>query len=98
MEIIQLQNIKKHYGEKVVFQDVNLNISAGFFTVLRGESGAGKSTLLNLIGGLEMPTSGQIIVDGKDVGNLTAKSARIFIVMRLGLFFRDHIFSRNSRY
>lgn len=88
MEIIQLQNIKKHYGEKVVFQDVNLNISAGFFTVLRGESGAGKSTLLNLIGGLEMPTSGQIIVDGKDVGNLTAKDRTNFYRHEIGIIFQ----------
>ena len=88
MEIIQLQNIKKHYGEKVVFQDVNLNISAGFFTVLRGESGAGKSTLLNLIGGLEMPTSGQIIVDGKDVGNLTAKERTNFYRHEIGIIFQ----------
>lgn len=88
MEIIQLQNIKKHYGEKVVFQDVNLNISAGFFTVLRGESGAGKSTLLNLIGGLEMPTSGQIIVDGKYVGNLTAKDRTNFYRHEIGIIFQ----------
>lgn len=88
MEIIQLQNIKKQYGEKVVFQDVNLNISAGFFTVLRGESGAGKSTLLNLIGGLEMPTSGQIIVDGKDVGNLTAKERTNFYRHEIGIIFQ----------
>ena len=88
MEIIQLQNIKKHNGEKDVFQDVNLNISAGFFTVLRGESGAGKSTLLNLIGGLEMPTSGQIIVDGKDVGNLTAKDRTNFYRHEIGIIFQ----------
>lgn len=88
MEIIQLQNIKKQYGEKVVFQDVNLNISAGFFTVLCGESGAGKSTLLNLVGGLESPTSGQIIVDGKDVGNLTAKERTNFYRHEIGIIFQ----------
>ncbi len=88
MEIIQLRNINKQYGEKVIFQDVNLNISAGFFTVLRGESGAGKSTLLNLIGGLEMPTSGQIIVDGKDVGNLTAKERTNFYRHEIGIIFQ----------
>lgn len=88
MEIIQLRNIKKQYGEKVIFQDVNLNISAGFFTVLRGESGAGKSTLLNLIGGLEMPTSGQIIVDGKDVGNLTAQERTNFYRHEIGIIFQ----------
>lgn len=88
MEIIQLRNINKQYGEKVIFQDVNLNISAGFFTVLRGESGAGKSTLLNLIGGLEMPTDGQIIVDGKDVSSLTAKERTNFYRHEIGIIFQ----------
>lgn len=88
MDIIQLRNIKKQYGEKVIFQDVNLNISAGFFVVLRGESGAGKSTLLNLIGGLETSTSGEIVVDGKNVGSLTGKERTNFYRHEIGIIFQ----------
>lgn len=88
MDIIQLRDIKKQYGEKIVFQDVNLSISAGFFTVLRGESGAGKSTLLDLIGGLETPTSGEIIVDEKNVANLTAKERTDFYRHEIGIIFQ----------
>lgn len=88
MEIIKLQNVKKQYGGKVIFQDVSLNISAGSFVVLRGESGAGKSTLLNLISGLEVPTSGQIIVDGNDIGSLTIAERTNFYRHEIGIIFQ----------
>jgi len=88
MEIVQLQNISKQYGEKVILRDINLNILAGCFTVLRGESGAGKSTLLNLIGGLESPTSGQIVVDGKNVRELNARDRTDFYRHEIGIIFQ----------
>lgn len=88
MAIVQLRDITKRYGDKVIFQDVTLSIVAGSFTVLRGESGAGKSTLLNLIGGLEAPTSGQIVVDGKDIGSLTARERTNFYRREVGIIFQ----------
>lgn len=88
MDIVQLRNIKKQYGEKIIFQDINLNIPAGFFTVLRGESGAGKSTLLNIIGGLEAPTSGEIIVDSKDVRQLSREERTNFYRHEIGVIFQ----------
>lgn len=88
MDIVQLRNIKKQYGEKVIFQGINLNIPAGFFTVLRGESGAGKSTLLNIIGGLEAPTSGEIIVDSKDVRQLSREERANFYRHEIGIIFQ----------
>lgn len=88
MDIVQLRNIKKQYGEKVIFQGINLNIPAGFFTVLRGESGAGKSTLLNIIGGLEAPTSGEIIVDSKDVRQLSREERTNFYRHEIGIIFQ----------
>ncbi len=88
MDIIQLQNIKKQYGDKIIFQDVNLTIPAGAFTVLRGESGAGKSTLLNLIGGLEAPTSGEIIVDHKNVSKLSRQERTDFYRHEIGIIFQ----------
>lgn len=88
MEIVQLRNIEKRYGEKMILRGVNLSVPAGSFTVLRGESGAGKSTLLNLIGGLEMPSGGQIIVEGKDVGALSAKERTDFYRHQIGIIFQ----------
>lgn len=86
--MIYLNNITKQYGDKVILQNVNLEIPDGSFTILRGESGAGKSTLLNLIGGLESPTSGQIIVDGKDVSKLTTKERINFYRHEVGIIFQ----------
>lgn len=88
MDIIQLRNMKKQYGDKVIFQDVNFGVGAGAFVVLKGESGAGKSTLLNLIGGLEIPTGGQIIVDGKNVGQLSVKEKTDFYRHEIGVIFQ----------
>lgn len=88
MDIIQLRNIKKQYGDKVIFQDVNFGVGAGAFVVLKGESGAGKSTLLNLIGGLEIPTGGQIIVGGKNVGQLSVKEKTDFYRHEIGVIFQ----------
>lgn len=88
MDLITLRNLKKQYSDKIVFQDVNLNIPVGAFAVLRGESGAGKSTLLNLIAGLEEPSSGQIIVDGKDVTKLSATERTDFYRQEVGIIFQ----------
>lgn len=88
MNIVQLKNIKKQYGEKIIFQNVNLDIAASAFAILVGESGAGKSTLLNLIGGLEVATNGQIIVDGRNVEQLTAKERTLFYRQEVGIIFQ----------
>ena len=88
MDIIQLRHLKKQYGDKIIFQDVNLRIPAGSFTVLRGESGAGKSTLLNLIGGLETPTSGEIVVDGKNIRQLSRRQRTDFYRHTVGIIFQ----------
>lgn len=88
MDIIQLQDISKVYGEKQVLHDVNLVVKAGEFVVLCGESGAGKSTLLNLIGGLEQPSSGQVVVDGKGVGRMSAKERTAFYRREVGIIFQ----------
>lgn len=88
MDIVQIRNVMKRYGNKEVFRDVNLNILVGSFMALQGESGTGKSTLLNLIGGLEMPSSGEIIVDGKDVQTLSPKERTGFYRHEVGIIFQ----------
>ena len=88
MGIVQLQNVSKVYGEKQVLRDVDLAVRAGEFVVLCGESGAGKSTLLNLIGGLEQPSSGQAVVDGKEVGRMSAKERTDFYRREVGIIFQ----------
>lgn len=76
MAFIELNNVVKNYvkgGETVhVLQDLNLSLKEGEFLALMGPSGSGKSTLLNLIGGIDRPTSGSVVVDGE---NLAQKSS-----------------------
>lgn len=88
MNIIQVSNLTKQYDDKVILHDVNFVVPEKSFTVFRGPSGAGKSTLLNMIGGLEKPTSGQIIIDGKDINQLTEKERINFYRHEVGLIFQ----------
>lgn len=69
--IIELRNISKHYGDVVGVEQVDLTINDGEFLTLLGPSGCGKSTLLRMIGGFETPTTGSIILAGKDVTDVS---------------------------
>ncbi len=88
MDIIQLQDVSKTYGNKGILRGVNLAVRAGEFVVLCGESGAGKSTLLNLIGGLERSSGGRIIVDGKEINQMSAKERTDFYRHEVGIIFQ----------
>lgn len=70
MSVIQLINIVKKYDEKTVFDKFNLEIEAGEFITIMGVSGAGKSTLLNIIGLLEKPDSGDVIIHSQKNPNI----------------------------
>lgn len=65
--MIEIQNIKKSFGDRVLFNNLCLTIKQGEFLILKGESGSGKTTLLNIIGGLETVDTGKILIDGKDI-------------------------------
>lgn len=71
-----LQGIEKHFGEKRVLQGINLQLAAGQFLAIVGKSGCGKSTLLRLIAGLDIPTSGEILVNSEPLRGLN-RAARI---------------------
>lgn len=68
--------------------DVSLNIEQGKFVVILGPSGAGKSTLLNLLGGLDTPTNGKIIVDGNDIANLNSDQLAEYRASKVGFIFQ----------
>lgn len=65
--MIELVDVKKGFEGSVLFENLNLKIEDGEFVVFSGPSGSGKTTLLNLIGGLEKPDEGRILIDGKDM-------------------------------
>ena len=90
--MIRLENVSKIYqaagGEVRALDDVSLQIVAGEFVAVRGPSGCGKSTLLTLVGGLGRPTSGQIIVAGEDLAEMTAAQQAEFRAKSIGFVFQ----------
>lgn len=65
--MIQIVGLTKSFGDHVIFDNLSFEIADGEFVVFSGKSGCGKTTMLNLIGGIDTPDSGQIIVDGTDI-------------------------------
>src|SRR5262245_31629764 len=75
MPLIEIRQVSKEYfkgNRKIVpLQDINLDVERGEFVSFMGASGSGKTTLLNLIAGIDRPTSGRIVIDGTDIGQLS---------------------------
>ena len=72
--MIEFKHVFKSYGQSAnILADINFNISRGEFVFVSGPSGAGKSTLLKLIGGLEPPTRGSIMVNGQSLDSMPAR-------------------------
>lgn len=92
MSIIEFQNVSRVYTtgdhELKALDDVSLNIEQGKFVVILGPSGAGKSTLFNLLGGLDTPTNGKIIVDGNDIANLNSDQLAEYRASKVGFIFQ----------
>lgn len=91
-ELINFKNVKKTYtvGEKSfdALSGASFNINKGELVVILGPSGAGKSTILNLLGGMDKATSGEIIIDGKDISKLSAKELTKYRAENIGFIFQ----------
>lgn len=85
--MITIQNLCKKYENKVLFDGFNCDIQDGEFVVFCGESGCGKTTLLNMIGCLEKPDSGSIIIDGIDIWSYRNK--RKLFSYKFGFLFQN---------
>lgn len=80
---LQLQNLRKQFSSSIVpVKDVSLDVKDGEFLTLLGPSGCGKSTLLRLIAGLEQPSQGKVIIDGKDVTSISPRKRNIAMVFQ----------------
>ncbi|MGO4464495.1 cell division ATP-binding protein FtsE, partial [Pseudoduganella sp. RAF53_2] len=87
--MIEFQHVSKQYtSDAVALRDITLTIAKGELVYLAGPSGAGKSTLLKMIAAMERPTSGQVIVNGQDIGKLKAAGVP-FLRRNLGLIFQE---------
>lgn len=91
-EIIELKNISKVYkvgdNEFKALDNIDLSINKGEMVVVLGPSGAGKSTLLNLIGGMDTPTSGKIIIDGKNIAKYNENQLSEYRAENIGFIFQ----------
>ena len=92
MNLLEVKNISKTYGtgETAVeaLKDVSFSVEKGEFLSIVGESGSGKSTLLNMIGALDSPTAGKVIIDGKDIMAMKDNAATIFRRRNIGFIFQ----------
>lgn len=92
MEILRVENLTKTYGEgegKVeALKNINLSINKGEFVAIIGASGSGKSTLLHLLGGLDRPTSGKVIIDEKSIYDYKDEELSIFRRRKIGFIFQ----------
>lgn len=94
MSILQTINLKKYYGTEPnitrAVDDVNFSVEEGEFVAVVGTSGSGKSTLLHMIGGLDKPTSGTVIVRGDDLANKNDEELTIFRRRNIGFVFQNY--------
>ncbi len=84
------KNLHKHYGHLHVVKGVNLEITQGEIVAIVGESGAGKSTLLQLLGSLDQPDSGEIVINNTNIQQLSGKKLAQFRNQHLGFVFQFH--------
>lgn len=94
MSILQVINLKKYYGQSSnitkALDGVTLSIEKGEFISIVGTSGSGKSTLLNMMGGLDNPTSGKVIIKGKELSTMTDEQLTIFRRKNIGFIFQNY--------
>jgi putative ABC transport system ATP-binding protein len=92
MDLLEVQSVSKTYGEGEAavhaLKNVSFTVSKGEFVAIIGESGSGKSTLLNLVGALDTPTSGKVLIDGKDVFAMKDSRLTVFRRRNIGFIFQ----------
>lgn len=94
MEILKVENLNKTYGEgenKVeALKNINLSLNKGEFVAIVGASGSGKSTLLHLLGGLDRPSGGNVVIDGESIYDYKEEQLAIFRRRKVGFIFQSY--------
>src|SRR5262245_37818935 len=92
MPLVEIENLTKVYRkgtqEVRVLQDLDLSVEAGEFVALMGPSGSGKTTLLNLIAGIDRPTSGRLLVGGRELGRMSRSQLAAWRAENVGYIFQ----------
>lgn len=94
MNVLRTENLKKYYGsgDNLVkaLDGVDFSVDRGEFVAVVGTSGSGKTTFLNMVGGLDNPTEGSVMVDGKEIGGMTADELTVFRRRQIGFVFQNY--------
>lgn len=94
MDILQTKELTKYYGEEPLvvkaLDGITLQIEQGSFTAIVGTSGSGKSTLLHMLGGLDTPTGGSVVVDGQSLSGMSRSGLTIFRRRKIGFIFQNY--------
>ncbi len=94
MNILQTKNLTKYYGAEPLLvkalDGITLEIEQGRFTAIVGTSGSGKSTLLHMLGGLDTPTGGSVMVDGQELSGMGRNELTIFRRRKIGFIFQNY--------
>lgn len=94
MNILSTNNLTKYYGAEPLLvkalDNITLEVEKGSFTAIVGTSGSGKSTLLHILGGLDTPTSGSVVVDGQELSNIGKNELAIFRRRKIGFIFQNY--------
>ena len=92
MEILRCEDVRKVYGsgdsQVVALDHINLSVQKGEFAAITGASGSGKSTLLHILGSVEKPTEGRVVIDGTDLSAMNPTQAAIFRRRKVGLVYQ----------
>lgn len=93
--ILDIQNLCKNFKDSKVLNNINFSVAEGDFIAIMGQSGSGKSTLLYTISGMDRPTSGKVLLCGKDISNLEDKKMSEVRLNQMGFIFQNSYLLRN---
>ena len=89
MSLLELKHISKIYGDLKALDDINLTVENGEWVAIMGPSGSGKSTMMNIIGCMDKPTIGEVLLDGKNIAKESAKNLTVIRRDKIGLIFQQ---------
>ncbi|MDR1586880.1 MAG: ABC transporter ATP-binding protein [Treponema sp.] len=89
MNLLELQNVSRNYGNLWALRDVNLSVTKGEWLAIMGPSGSGKTTMMNIIGCMDRPNAGEVILDGVDIARENERNLTIIRRDKIGLVFQQ---------
>jgi putative ABC transport system ATP-binding protein len=87
--LVQVEHLEKRFGEVRALDHVNFDVDAGEWIAIMGPSGSGKTTLINILGGLDHPTGGRVVVDGEDISHLGERELTRYRSDKIGFVFQQ---------